>query len=71
MVDTVISFERNNDDIRFLHAQKNRFGSVDELGIFKIENDLGFSTLLENKKVVSKLENSQFYNQVCLILKTI
>lgn len=34
MVDTVISFERNNEDIRFLHAQKNRFGSVDELGIF-------------------------------------
>lgn len=36
MVDTVISFERNNDDIRFLHAQKNRFGSVDELGIFSM-----------------------------------
>ena len=34
MVDTVISFERNTEDIRFLHAQKNRFGSVDELGIF-------------------------------------
>ena len=34
MVDTVISFERNADDIRFLHAQKNRFGSVDEIGIF-------------------------------------
>ena len=34
MVDTVISFERNADDVRFLHAQKNRFGSVDELGIF-------------------------------------
>ena len=34
MVDTVISFERNTDDLRFLHAQKNRFGSVDELGIF-------------------------------------
>lgn len=36
MVDTVISFERNNDDIRFLHALKNRFGSVDELGIFNM-----------------------------------
>ena len=36
MVDTVISFERNNDDIRFLHAQKNRFGSVDEIGIFSM-----------------------------------
>lgn len=36
MVDTVISFEQNNDDIRFLHAQKNRFGSVDEIGIFSM-----------------------------------
>ena len=41
MVDTVISFERNADDVRFLHAQKNRFGSVDELGIFLMtERDL-------------------------------
>lgn len=41
LVDTVISFERNNDDVRFLHAQKNRFGSVDELGIFTMtENGL-------------------------------
>lgn len=37
MVDTVISFEKNNDDVRFLRAQKNRFGSVDELGIFSMQ----------------------------------
>jgi DNA repair protein RadA/Sms len=36
MVDTVISFEKNNDEIRFLHAQKNRFGAVDEIGIFSM-----------------------------------
>lgn len=36
MVDTVISFERNNDEIRFLRTIKNRFGSVDELGIFEM-----------------------------------
>lgn len=36
MVDTVISFERNNDEVRFLRALKNRFGSVDELGIFQM-----------------------------------
>ena len=36
MVDTVISFDKNNNDIRFLHAQKNRFGSIDELGIFSM-----------------------------------
>lgn len=39
MVDTVISFERNNDDIRFLHALKNRFGSVDEIGIFSMDEN--------------------------------
>jgi len=41
MVDTVISFERNDDEVRFLRAMKNRFGSVDELGIFAMsENGL-------------------------------
>ena len=34
IVDAVISFERNQEQVRFLRAQKNRFGSVDELGIF-------------------------------------
>ncbi|MBR1714006.1 MAG: DNA repair protein RadA [Treponema sp.] len=34
MVDTVVSFERNDDEVRFLRASKNRFGSVDELGLF-------------------------------------
>ncbi|MDR2897285.1 MAG: DNA repair protein RadA [Spirochaetaceae bacterium] len=36
IVDTVISFERNDDEVRFLRARKNRFGSVDELGIFSM-----------------------------------
>lgn len=39
MVDTVISFERNSDEVRFLRAQKNRFGSVDELGIFEMSSE--------------------------------
>jgi DNA repair protein RadA/Sms len=34
MVDTVIYFEQNDGDCRFLRATKNRFGSVDEIGIF-------------------------------------
>lgn len=34
LVDTVVSFDRNDDEVRFLRAAKNRFGSVDELGIF-------------------------------------
>ncbi|MCR4791076.1 MAG: DNA repair protein RadA [Treponemataceae bacterium] len=38
MVDTVISFEKNNDDIRFLRSHKNRFGSIDELGIFQMHD---------------------------------
>lgn len=39
MVDTVLSFERNSDEVRFLRALKNRFGSVDELGIFQMDSD--------------------------------
>lgn len=39
MVDTVLSFERNTNDVRFLHAEKNRFGSVDEIGIFIMSRD--------------------------------
>lgn len=36
LVDTVVSFERNDEDARFLRALKNRFGSVDELGVFQM-----------------------------------
>ncbi|MDR3325201.1 MAG: DNA repair protein RadA [Spirochaetaceae bacterium] len=34
MVDTVLYFEQTDTDKRFLRATKNRFGSVDEIGIF-------------------------------------
>lgn len=34
MVDTVLYFEQNDGGSRFLRAAKNRFGSVDEIGIF-------------------------------------
>jgi DNA repair protein RadA/Sms len=34
MVDTVLYFEQNSIDSRFLRASKNRFGSIDEIGIF-------------------------------------
>jgi len=34
MVDTVLYFEQSSSDSRFLRAAKNRFGSVDEIGIF-------------------------------------
>ena len=46
MVDTVISFEKNNDEIRFLHAQKNRFGAVDEIGIFSM-TETGLQTITD------------------------
>ncbi|HNY21796.1 MAG TPA: DNA repair protein RadA [Treponemataceae bacterium] len=44
LVDTVVSFERNDEDVRFLRALKNRFGSVDELGIFQM-TDKGLRTV--------------------------
>ena len=43
MVDTVLYFE-DNGDTRFLRAVKNRFGSVDEIGIFTM-GEKGLSTV--------------------------
>lgn len=34
LVDTVLSFEENGSGVRVLRSLKNRFGSVDEIGIF-------------------------------------
>ena len=58
IVDTVISFERsNNDDFRFLHAHKNRFGSVNELGIFLMEED-GLKTVSDPTEIfITKREH--------------
>jgi DNA repair protein RadA/Sms len=39
MVDTVLQFEAADQDFRFLRAVKNRFGSVDEIGIFEMNED--------------------------------
>ncbi|MCL2186768.1 MAG: DNA repair protein RadA [Treponema sp.] len=52
MVDTVLYFEQNDktsglsetDDCRFLRAAKNRFGSVDEIGIFTM-GEKGLSSI--------------------------
>ncbi len=36
LVDTVVSFEQAGTDVRMLQAVKNRFGSVDEVGLFRM-----------------------------------
>jgi DNA repair protein RadA/Sms len=36
MVDTVLYFETGSNEIRILRSAKNRFGSVDEIGIFRM-----------------------------------
>ena len=65
MVDTVISFERNDEDIRFLHAQKNRFGSIDELGIFTM-NEKGLSPVLDpNSLFIIKRTDKQPAGVAC------
>ncbi|MCR5763914.1 MAG: DNA repair protein RadA [Treponema sp.] len=58
MVDTVITFERNNnEDFRFLHALKNRFGSVNEMGIFIMDNN-GLQTVSDPSSLfITKRKN--------------
>ena len=39
MVDTVLYFESAETGLRLLRAAKNRFGSVDEIGLFSMDSD--------------------------------
>ena len=39
VVDTVISFEQANTGVRIIRSSKNRFGSVDEIGVFTMEQE--------------------------------
>ncbi|MCL2520230.1 MAG: DNA repair protein RadA [Spirochaetaceae bacterium] len=39
LVDTVTYFEQGDNDLRLLRAVKNRFGAVDELGLFTMHED--------------------------------
>lgn len=38
MVDAVLLFEHSGGDLRFLRALKNRFGAIEEVGIFTMES---------------------------------
>jgi DNA repair protein RadA/Sms len=38
LVDTVINFEQAETGVRIVRASKNRFGSVDEIGVFTMES---------------------------------
>lgn len=65
MVDTVISFERNSDDVRFLHAQKNRFGSIDEIGIFNMTEKGLISIQDPNQLFLTNRKESQPAGVAC------
>jgi DNA repair protein RadA/Sms len=39
MVDAVALFEHSGSEVRFLRCSKNRFGSVDEVGLFRMDAD--------------------------------
>jgi len=50
MVDAVLMFEHSGSEVRFLRASKNRFGSVDEIGLFIME-EKGLEELIDPSQV--------------------
>jgi DNA repair protein RadA/Sms len=55
MVDTVLYFEDGTADCRFLRATKNRFGSVDEIGIFTM-GEQGLSPVEDSRMFLVRRE---------------
>lgn len=58
MVDTVLYFEQNDADSRFLRAAKNRFGSVDEIGIFTM-GERGLQTVEDPSRLFLVSRNEE------------
>lgn len=59
LVDTVLYFESAETGVRFLRATKNRFGSVDEIGIFSMNED-GLKAVVEPSAFfISSRESSE------------
>jgi DNA repair protein RadA/Sms len=46
LVDTVLSFEQGDGDMRVLRASKNRFGSAEEVGLFRM-NETGLEEVAD------------------------
>lgn len=68
MVDTVAMFERTEDDVRFLRAEKNRFGSVDELGIFAM-TERGLEEVGDPSSLfITRREGSQPAGVACAVV---
>lgn len=68
MVDTVAMFERTDDDVRFLRAEKNRFGSINELGIFAM-TEKGLEEVGEPSSLfITRREGEQPAGVVCTVV---
>ena len=55
LVDTVLYFEQGDHEVRILRAIKNRFGAVDELGLFIMEE--------QGLKELTEKEQAQFFHR--------
>lgn len=56
MVDCVLSFHNSNEvDLKILRIKKNRFGPINEIGLFKMTN----GKFIENQYLLSKTHNDQ------------
>ncbi len=59
MVDTVLYFEHSENEMRILRAVKNRFGSIDELALFKMDSKgLQQITSPENSFLIHREKNN-------------
>ena len=59
MVDTVLYFEHSENEMRILRAVKNRFGSIDELALFKMDGKgLQQITSPENSFLIHRDKNN-------------
>lgn len=66
MVDTVLYFESSGNELRIVRAAKNRYGSIDEFGLFRMERN-GLVQIKNPETVfLNKRENNRVPPGVCI-----
>ena len=66
MVDTVLVFENSKENLRFLYSQKNRFGTIDEVAVFRM-TEKGLMDISNSSHYFLEERREKWPSGICIV----
>ncbi len=66
LVDTVLVFENSKENLRFLYSRKNRFGAIDEVGVFRM-TEKGLIDLNNSSNYFLEERRDRWPSGICIV----